>query len=522
MDPSTGAVAAETAVPRWGPPETTTVLRWVLRAILVGFLAWLVKRRPDQGDDDEEDDEEEDEGQDVADQGRDARRTDMATKPRAGRGAANARLPNQRARDPYAPAARDLRQRRPMGTAGETFDFDAIINKMSKPKDLWETHKSGAPIVVRKPAQDAASTPAQQSKDPARRPQVNMMQGHTRPISCIALNRDGNLLFTCSKDKRVCVWSFPEGECLGGYEGHNGAVWACSVTEDSRWLVTCGADNCIIVWEARTSREAARKELPGVVKYVEWASRGGAGGPADGSGGVFVSAHNRFAKEPAALTVWKFDGTAIEQVIRISQLPTPATQVRWGKGDETLISSHENGEIVFWSAQSGEEIRRWKAHDKQVSKFDLTTDREVLATVSHDNRVKVWDCGEGCEGKLLFSKETDRPLNGVALGPLTRADVVGPVAQRPSNCICIAAGGQDIRDVAGTCSNEDIFESFCLMLGEDEIPGELKVDGMALKGHFGPVHTLAFTADGSAIASGSEDGCARLHVFPSADAKAEA
>eukprot|EP00413_Alexandrium_margalefii_P016308 CAMPEP_0204538580 /NCGR_PEP_ID=MMETSP0661-20131031/16116_1 /ASSEMBLY_ACC=CAM_ASM_000606 /TAXON_ID=109239 /ORGANISM="Alexandrium margalefi, Strain AMGDE01CS-322" /LENGTH=40 /DNA_ID= /DNA_START= /DNA_END= /DNA_ORIENTATION= len=34
-------------------PEATTVIRWLLRVVLVVFLAWLVRRRPEQEEEEE-------------------------------------------------------------------------------------------------------------------------------------------------------------------------------------------------------------------------------------------------------------------------------------------------------------------------------------------------------------------------------------------------------------------------------------------------------------------------------------
>mmetsp|Transcript_66687 Transcript_66687/g.175514 ORF Transcript_66687/g.175514 Transcript_66687/m.175514 type:complete len:641 (+) Transcript_66687:1-1923(+) len=556
----------------FGKPEVTTVIRWLLRVVLVVFLAWLIRRKPDQ---DEEEDEDESTGHS------DPRRTGVKSRAASTRSVSRA----QPRRDPYPS---DIRQRRNRhGDLGEG-NFDTVTDKVSKSKELWEVRKSGEgppQILPRRPrdpqegppgasfagsaawkddstggggngtgmssslaslmasmgngsapsaAAAAASGPSPSAGvaaagvggGSAERPKMvlatrkkenteadareKMLHGHQRPVTSICWNRDGNLLFTCGKDKIVCVWSIPEGECLGTYEGHSGAVWACSVTSDSRWLVTCGADRLVIVWEARESRELARMELPGVVRSVEWAAGDTSRGAAFER---FATCHNRFGAHPPAVTVWRFDGAFIEELVRITTLPTPASQVRWGRSDYFVTSAHENGELVFWRSDSGAEVKRLKAHDSAISKFEFSHDRELVCTASVDKSVRVWDLGKGTDWKRLYHVETDRPINDVALGPISRAAAAGPPGKRPSKCCVIAAGGQDARNVTTTSGSTDQFNTLLFKLPSKEtFPGLLEADGVT-KGHFGPVHTLAFSRDGSAIASGSEDGCVRIFFF---------
>mmetsp|Transcript_72179 Transcript_72179/g.188266 ORF Transcript_72179/g.188266 Transcript_72179/m.188266 type:complete len:518 (-) Transcript_72179:45-1598(-) len=501
-------------------PDATTVIRWVLRVVLVVFLAWLVRRRPEQ---DEEEEEEE---------AYDARRP--AAKPRGAGVRSAPRIQQPRREHPYPQPGQvgGVRQRRPLSGADGGMDFDAVIDKMSKPKEMWEVRKEGsAPqILPRADVEPLRPTKIPPAPRPGREGDAKagaaasatekQLRGHERPVTMITWNRDGNLIFTCGKDKIVCVWSFPEGEQLGTYTGHQGAVWACSVTADSRWLVTSGADRLVIVWEARTSRELARVELPGVVRFVEWA--GGAGGAANPPVSErFATCHNRFGGHPPAVTVWRFNGNdpsvqtngkAIEELLQITTLPTAACQVKWGRGDYLVASAHDNGELVFWRSDTGAEVKRLKAHDQGISRFEFNHDRELVATVSHDASVKIWDVGKGSDWGLLYTSQTDRALNAVAFGPLAHAAAVGDAAKRPDKVCIICAGGQDARDVALSGTATEQFGTLLFKLGKEPTPCALEADGVT-KGHFGPVHTLAFARDGSAIASGSEDGCVRTLLF---------
>ena len=93
-----------------------------------------------------------------------------------------------------------------------------------------------------------------------------------------------------------------------------------------------------------------------------------------------------------------------------------------------------------------------------------------------------------------------RPCRTVAVSPLHDS-------QEWQKFHILMAGGQDARDVAMTGESSGGFEIrlvsviFCDQLSE-------------IHGHFGPVHTVDFSPDGFAFASGGEDGYVHYHRFP--------
>ena len=56
-----------------------------------------------------------------------------------------------------------------------------------------------------------------------------LLQGHTRSLTQIKYNREGDLIFSVSKDKVANVWYSHNGERLGTYAGHLGAIWTIDV-----------------------------------------------------------------------------------------------------------------------------------------------------------------------------------------------------------------------------------------------------------------------------------------------------
>ena len=92
----------------------------------------------------------------------------------------------------------------------------------------------------------------------------------------------------------------------------------------------------------------------------------------------------------------------------------------------------------------------------------------------------------------LKTYKTDRPVNSAAISPIRDHVVVG--------------GGQEAMDVTTTAARAGKFEArFFDLIFEEEFA--------RVKGHFGPINSLAFHPNGKSYASGGEDGYVRVQSF---------
>lgn len=67
-------------------------------------------------------------------------------------------------------------------------------------------------------------------------------------------------------------------------------------------------------------------------------------------------------------------------------------------------------------------------------------------------------------------------------------------------------GGQEARDVTTTSTRVGKFDAkFYHLVFEEEFG--------RVKGHFGPINSVAFHPDGTGYSSGGEDGYVRVHQF---------
>ena len=134
----------------------------------------------------------------------------------------------------------------------------------------------------------------------------------------------------------------------------------------------------------------------------------------------------------------------------------------------------------------------WQAHDGAVTALSFNAEKSLLVSASKDRTVKLWDARSW---ELLRTYQADAPMNGAAISPL-REHV-------------LAGGGQEAMGVTTSGADEGKFESrvFHMVFGQELA---------RVKGHFGPINSLAFCPDGRSYATGGEDGYVRLHPLDEA------
>ncbi|KAH9255184.1 hypothetical protein BASA81_006624 [Batrachochytrium salamandrivorans] len=80
----------------------------------------------------------------------------------------------------------------------------------------------------------------------------SILMGHGGPINDLkTFTGNLDLLFSCSKDESIRLWSISTRQCLAmfsGEDGHRNAVLNISLHQSMKWMATLGLDNSIKVW----------------------------------------------------------------------------------------------------------------------------------------------------------------------------------------------------------------------------------------------------------------------------------
>jgi translation initiation factor 3 subunit I len=309
-------------------------------------------------------------------------------------------------------------------------------------------------------------------------------------------NRDGDLLFTASKETSVgvthnlCLWLVENGERVGTYDGHTGVVYSLDVTRDSKYLLSGSGDGTARLWEVLTGRLLATIPTKGGAPChgVAWAE----------GERSFAVISNKFGAHDAQVNVYDFDPEAAggeaamvsaEPRFTFSDADTKEinyTRCAWMPMNDGILLTMENGMMRHVDFATHAIKDEWTEHTASITSMVFNDTKTLLVTTSKDRSAVLWDVKEMAVRNRYTA---DVPLNAAALSPFKEHLILG--------------GGVEAREVT-TSAGAGKFETRFYDL-------VLATELGRVKGHFGPVNSLAFAPDGWGFCSGAEDGFVRLH-----------
>lgn len=310
-----------------------------------------------------------------------------------------------------------------------------------------------------------------------------LLKGHERPLTRVKFNREGDLLFTAAMDKSPTCWNASTGERIGTYRGHNGAVMDIDITWNTDRVLTGSGDNSAILWRAETGE-----------KLHEWKFKSPARAVAFGPGDTRVAiATANLMNQPSNVYVFKHDLNSDKQndepIIVLEGHTATIIRVLWYPTGEYILTAARDRTLRKWDVETGEEIDQIKAHNGDIQDCQWGLDSMTMITASKDHTARLWSFHDF---ELLKTYSADHPVNSAAVSPIFSHILLG--------------GGQEASQVTTTTDREGKFEGKLFHLVYEEELGRIK-------GHFGPINTVAFSPNGKQYVSGGEDGFVRLHEF---------
>lgn len=348
------------------------------------------------------------------------------------------------------------------------------------------------------------------------------LTGHTSSVWSLAWSPDSNLLASASADRTIRLWDVQNGKASGEpLRGHQGEVQSISFNSDGKILASGGSDTAIIFWDIPTRQQiGALAYHIRSVRSVAFSRRAGDNLLASGSFDNSVGLHSIKPQEPLEQSLAAGAGALVSissagtpplrlarlvgrlQVLDIAQPDRQFPDYPTGTVPSAALSLDGQwlavgdgaGKIEVFETQTGEKISSMQGLASPILSLAFSADRRLLAASQCANQTTGDEpLARSCEQNeiWLWEAQTGRaegaPLSGGHTNFIT-ALAFDP--QRPR----LASGSQD-----RTIQFWDLTT---------RLP-----TGLPLSRHTSTISSLAFSADGKYLASGSGNASANLILW---------
>ena len=314
-----------------------------------------------------------------------------------------------------------------------------------------------------------------------------------------AMSPDGTFVVGDSHFGRVIVWDIQAKRETWKGNGHlfpGAGLQGVAISPDGSLLATASVDRSIRVWDARGDQRAGRLRIP-----ISRGSREGIAFSPDGDRIVASSrtGNTQIWSAQTGLPVWELENQG-----------KGSTGVAFSF-DNRLVATCGDDRIDLWDGHKNLTLMPTSSSVRAVA---FSPDSTVLAS-AHVDCVRLLNTASG-EIKVLGEKQIELPnlafcpdgreLVTVAKGGLVQFWDYRQVKETRRQEL--HSGEMEIGSVVYHPQGKRLAVSFASSLFLCDLPFVLAP--MELKGHAGPVRSVAWLSGGELIASGSDDGSIRI------------
>jgi WD40 repeat protein len=317
------------------------------------------------------------------------------------------------------------------------------------------------------------------------------------------------------------ITSYPVGFTFCIYHGHAKPVHAVAWSPEGKHIASGGEDGTVQIWDALTGGNVITyKGHKGSVNALAWSPNGQriASGGDDGTVQIWLS--------DTASLVFTYGRGCCDSV----------TAIAWSPNGQFIIVGREDGNVNEFFADSGSNVLingDNKAHTSFVTALAWSPDNNRFASASEDGTVKIWNNNTGDLEKTYSKPVIDFPLRVTALAWSPNGKSIAYAYDDGGNGgygtveVWLVTQGNEVNPVFDSDTahiTPTIFLVYSMSwacnsdyLALGEVIGNVSIldissqrDIYSYTNHAKQVNAVAWSPDGTKIASGSDDGTVKV------------
>ena len=299
---------------------------------------------------------------------------------------------------------------------------------------------------------------------------MQALSGHTGGSHRMAFSRDGRYLavacgpLLAENYGSIKIWDVAAAKLLRSLEGHTKIVWGVAYSPDGRRLASASFDHTVKIWDPNTGQDALT--LRGHTYTVVAVA--------------FSPDGQRLASASEDGTIRIWDASPVtepppRELLTFTGHTNEVRTLAYSPDGLWVASAGDDMVVRLWDAASGRVERLFKGHAHPVSGLAFSPDGRRIVSGDHGGRVRIWDVATGAVALALDEgKNVPDMIMGIAYSP---------------NGLNFATAGNQFIDLFDATTGKHLRK---------------------LPKHPWMLFCVAFSRDGSRIASGSRDGAVKV------------
>ena len=293
--------------------------------------------------------------------------------------------------------------------------------------------------------------------------EMALLTGHTGVVRAVAFSPDGKTLASGARDRTIKLWDIETGDVITCI-GHRGGVESVAFSPDGKMVVSGAEDSTVRLWNTADGQSLAT--------FTKQADRVRIFSVAFSPDGKTVASGG----SDNTINLWDIETK--RNIATLTGHEDIIFSVAFSPDGRILVSGSQDDTVKLWHVETAQNLHTFR-HWERVFSVAFSPDGKLVAGGSYFG-IKLWNIETGEEVSLL--KGGARVISG-------------SVAFSPDGATLVSASADRFGGTRGTVMLWDV---------------ETGKDFATLHGHTERIPAVAFSPDGTTIASGLRDGTVKF------------